>query len=39
MYFIRSQLNQLFNNPQTNYNNLLLYSFNNMTNSLQQLEN
>jgi len=39
MNFIRSQLNQLFNNPQTNYSNLVLYSFNQMMNSLQQLEN
>ena len=39
MNFIRSQLNQLFYNPQSNYSNLVLYSFNQMMNSLQQLEN
>jgi hypothetical protein len=39
MNFIRSQLNQLFNNSQSNYSNLVLYSFNQMMNSLQQLEN
>ena len=39
MNFISSQLNQLFYNPQSNYSNLVLYSFNQMMNSLQQLEN
>ena len=39
MNFIRSQLNILFNNPQNNYSQLVLYSFNYMLNSLQQLEN
>ena len=39
MNSIRTQLNRLFNNPQTNYSNLVLYYFNQMMNSLQQLEN
>ena len=39
MNFLRSQLNYLLNNPQFNYSQLILYSFNQMINSLQQLEN
>ena len=39
MNFIRTQLNLLFNNPQNNYSHLVIYSFNHIMNSLQQLEN
>ena len=36
--FIRSQLKILFNNPQYNYNHLVLYSFNDMLDSLEKFE-
>ena len=36
--FIRSQLKILFNNPQYNYNHLVLYSFNDMIDSLEKFE-